>query len=88
MSTLADLSAPLSHLSTLRQNVYNARKRYWECEFGDSYREYEVLKNARKEYSSKCVAFVEQMIDDACNKTENISIETRILLEKMNEQLV
>ena len=85
------LPCTLTHLSTLRHNVYNARKRYWEADFGNPCKEYEGLKNARKDWADACCKYIEIMLDTECKECENIGTETEepvnintlIMLEKI-----
>lgn len=60
----------LAELSILRNRVSEAHSCYMNAPLGDSYREYQQLKDARREYSDKCVAFVEQMMDNVCKESK------------------
>lgn len=60
----------LASLSTLRNRVSEANFAYMNAPLGDSYREHKQLKDSRREYGEKCVAFVEEMM-------ENVSKESK-----------
>lgn len=92
-------SPSLAELSILRNRVSECLKLYYQSPLGSPYEAYEMLKQARSEYSQKCVSYVEEMLDNyqdnqldsQCKECENVSTETeepidvntRILLEKM-----
>ena len=90
------LPCTLAHLSTLRQNVYDAEKSYMKAPFGQSFVEHQALKNARGDWADACCKYIEIMLDTECKECENIgtvteeavNINTLIMLEKLNEQLV
>lgn len=85
----------LAELSILRNRVSECLKLYYLSPLGSPYEAYEMLKQARSDYSQKCVSYVEHlidnMVDNQCKECENVSTETkdpidintRILLEKM-----
>lgn len=61
----------LVELSILRNRVSEAHSAYMNAPLGDSYREYQQLKDARREYADKCVAFVEGLMDNASKERKD-----------------
>ena len=60
----------LAEISILRNCVSEANSGYMNAPLGDSYREYQQLKGARREYSEKCVAFAEEIMENVCKESK------------------
>lgn len=83
MSTSGDLSPTLAELSILRNRVSECQKLYYESPLGSPYEAYAMLKNSRREYANACCQFVENLLDTERKECENVSVETKILLDKV-----